>query len=81
MVNPFEDPSGVYSVLINAEGQYSLWPSAVHVPGGWQAVLEHHARDECLEFVERNWTDMRPQTLQQEMASFPLDRRTSHIAR
>ena len=25
--NPFEDPDATYLVLVNHEGQYSLWPT------------------------------------------------------
>ncbi|SED19230.1 MbtH-like protein [Streptomyces melanosporofaciens] len=27
--NPFEDPEGTYLVLVNDEGQHSLWPAFV----------------------------------------------------
>ena len=29
MTNPFEDENGTYVVLINDEGQYSLWPDFI----------------------------------------------------
>ena len=32
MTNPFEDEKGVYHVLINDEGQHSLWPAFKEVP-------------------------------------------------
>ena len=35
MTNPFEDENGVYHVLVNDEGQHSLWPSFIDVPKGW----------------------------------------------
>jgi MbtH protein len=61
--NPFEDENGVYHVLINDEGQHSLWPSFVEVPDGWMIVLKSDTRAACLEFIEKNWTDMRPKSL------------------
>ena len=42
--NPFEDPDGVYLVLINEEGQYSLWPAFVDVPEDGGPALAHHCR-------------------------------------
>lgn len=39
MTNPFEDPDSEYFVLINAEGQHSLWPVFAEVPAGWEAVF------------------------------------------
>ena len=67
MTNPFEDPDGTYVVLVNNEGQHSLWPSFVEVPAGWTVVHEESARSTCLEFVNANWTDMRPTSLVRSM--------------
>jgi MbtH protein len=61
--NPFEDDSGVYHVLINEEGQHSLWPTFVAVPNGWTIIHKSDTRAACLEFIEKNWTDMRPNSL------------------
>jgi MbtH protein len=63
LTNPFDDPDGRFHVLVNDEGQHSLWPVFVPVPEGWQAVLEDDSRDACLAYVEANWTDMRPKSL------------------
>ena len=67
MTNPFEDENGIYHVLINEEGQHSLWPSFVDVPAGWTIVHKSDNRAACLEFIERNWTDMRPNSLIRQM--------------
>jgi MbtH protein len=63
MTNPFEDKDATYHVLINNEGQYSLWPTFVEVPDGWTIVLNSNKRTVCLEYINRNWTDMRPKSL------------------
>ncbi|MFD8368997.1 MbtH family protein [Streptomyces hygroscopicus] len=63
MVNPFENPDGEYHVLINDEGQHSLWPTFAAVPDGWTITLEARSRTDCLAYVEENWTDMRPKSL------------------
>jgi MbtH protein len=63
VTNPFEDENGIYHVLINEEGQYSLWPSFVDVPNGWTIQLKSDTRSACLEYISQNWTDMRPQSL------------------
>jgi MbtH protein len=65
--NPFEDPDARYLVLINDEGQHSLWPVFVDVPDGWKAIFGEDGRQECLDFIEKNWTDMRPNSLIREM--------------
>lgn len=67
MTNPFEDPDALYLMLVNDEGQHSLWPSFADVPAGWEVVLGPEARQTCLDYVEANWTDMRPKSLIKEM--------------
>ena len=61
--NPFEDEDAKYFVLINDEGQHSLWPIFADVPDGWEIVFGEDGRQECLDFIEKNWTDMRPKSL------------------
>ncbi len=63
MTNPFEDPEGRYLVLINDELQYSLWPSFIDVPAGWTIKLAETGRQEALDYINENWTDMRPKSL------------------
>ncbi|MFD3312013.1 MbtH family protein [Streptomyces sp. NPDC058694] len=63
MTNPFEDEDANYLVLTNEEGQFSLWPTFVDVPNGWESVFGEAARQECLDFIEKTWTDMRPKSL------------------
>ncbi|MCL8011967.1 MbtH family protein [Streptomyces sp. AS02] len=67
MANPFDDANGVFRVLVNDEGQYSLWPDFVPVPDGWSSVHGPDGRETCLEYIERNWTDMRPRSLAEAM--------------
>lgn len=66
-VNPFDDPSGRYLVLVNDEGQYSLWPAFAEVPTGWRVALTESDRSAALDFVNENWTDMRPRSLIEAM--------------
>ena len=70
MTNPFEDEDGTYLALINEEGQYSLWPSFAEVPGGWTIAHPEDTRKACLDFIEENWTDMRPKSLIEEMKKY-----------
>jgi MbtH protein len=68
MVDPFDYPDRDYLVLVNAENQHSLWPHALPVPDGWQVVHGPAARPDCLEHVDRHWTDMRPAGLAARMS-------------
>ncbi|MEV5576186.1 MbtH family protein [Spirillospora sp. NPDC052269] len=67
MTNPFDDPEGTFLVLRNDEGQYSLWPSFAEVPAGWTVAKAADSRAACVEYVEANWTDMRPNGLVEAM--------------
>jgi uncharacterized protein YbdZ (MbtH family) len=67
MTNPFEDESGQFHVLINNEGQHSIWPTFIDVPKGWTMVFSDRSRRECLEYVNNHWTDMRPRSLIEKM--------------
>src|SRR5262245_54376594 len=67
VTNPFEDENGVYHVLVNDEGQHSLWPSFIDVPAGWTIVHASDTRAACLEFINQHWTDMRPKSLIEAM--------------
>ncbi|MFH9296749.1 MbtH family protein [Streptomyces sp. NPDC017520] len=63
MANPFDDEKGTFVVLINGEGQYSLWPEDILIPAGWETSYGPSGRSQCLDFVNTNWTDMRPRSL------------------
>ncbi|MER7731728.1 MbtH family protein [Streptomyces virginiae] len=63
MSNPFEDDNSGYLVLVNDENQHSLWPVWIDVPAGWTTVHGEAPRQECLDWIETNWTDIRPASL------------------
>lgn len=67
MANPFENDEGVFLVLINDEGQHSLWPDFADIPAGWTIARGPDSRAACLDYVSANWTDMRPRSLAAEM--------------
>ncbi len=67
MTNPFEDDSAEYIVLINEEKQYSLWPVSMPIPNGWQAIGPKGKRTACIDWIDQNWTDMRPASLVRQM--------------
>ena len=79
VTNPFEDENGIFHVLINEEGQYSLWPSFIDVPDGWTIIHKSDSRAACLEFMDRNWTDLRPKSLIKSMQEWPArERKNNH---
>lgn len=52
-----------YLVLVNYEEQYSLWPSTKLIPAGWKLILCESTKEECLAYIDKVWTDMRPLSL------------------
>ncbi|HVD90506.1 MAG TPA: MbtH family protein [Jatrophihabitantaceae bacterium] len=63
MSNPFDDEEQAFLVLVNEEGQHSLWPGFAEVPKGWRIVCGPTDRQSCLDHVNKHWTDMRPTSL------------------
>ncbi|WP_028193134.1 MbtH family protein [Salinispora pacifica] len=57
-----------FLVVVNHEEQYSVWAADRQVPDGWRAEGFTGTREQCLDHVERIWTDMRPLSLRRRMA-------------
>ncbi|MGA5817721.1 MbtH family protein [Kitasatospora sp. NPDC094028] len=67
--NPFEDDSASYYVLVNEENQHSLWPVFAEIPAGWTVAYGQESRESCLDYINTNWTDMRPKSLVEAMGA------------
>lgn len=67
MTNPFDAVDRQFYVLINDEGQYSLWPDFANVPPGWTVVFGLSDRASCIDHINENWVDMRPRSLVAQM--------------
>lgn len=67
MANPFDDENGTFLVLVNDEGQHSLWPDFIDVPAGWRVTGPKGKRAVCLAWIDETWTDMRPLSLVRQM--------------
>lgn len=63
-----------FTVVINDEEQYSIWPTFKSVPEGWREVGVVGLKPHCLEYIERTWVDMRPRSLREAMARDVGDR-------
>ncbi len=68
-INPFDDDRGSFFVLVNDEEQHSLWPAFADVPAGWRVVYGEADRAACLDYIEQNWTDIRPKSLRERLAA------------
>jgi MbtH protein len=59
-MSTLDDDSQVFSVVINGEGQYSIWPDFKSLPAGWRDAGFKGLKKECLEHIATVWTDMKP---------------------
>lgn len=66
-MNPFDDEDGTFAVLCNVEEQYSLWPTFLDVPAGWDVVVPEASRQEALDYVERTWTNILPRSVRERL--------------
>lgn len=67
----------LYYALINQEEQYSLWPDYKAIPDGWKAKFGPMPKDECMAYVNKVWTDMRPLSLRIQMAQLQSENEVS----
>lgn len=58
-----------YVVLINHEEQYCLWPAHREIPNGWRIDGPQASKETCLSYIGETWTDMRPKSLREALAS------------
>ena len=52
-----------FQVVVNDEEQYSVWRVDKPTPVGWRDGGFSGTRDQCLDFIETVWTDLRPKSL------------------
>jgi MbtH protein len=60
-----------FIVVKNNEEQYSIWWVDREVPAGWQEAGKRGSRQECLDYIDQVWTDMRPLSLRRSMDERP----------
>jgi MbtH protein len=58
-----------YAVLLNREGMYSYWRVEKPIPDGWKTMPFTGSEEECLDYIDENWTDMRPLRLRNKMST------------
>jgi len=63
-----KEDSAIYSVVVNHEEQYSIWPMNREIPPGWNPTGKTGPQAECLAHIQEVWTDMRPLSLRLRMA-------------
>lgn len=58
-----------YRVVVNDEDQYSIWLADQELPAGWQPEGTTGDRSTCLAHIDRVWTDMRPRSVREHLAT------------
>jgi uncharacterized protein YbdZ (MbtH family) len=56
-----------FLVVLNNAEQHALWRADLAIPAGWRSVFGPGDKADCLSYVNRNWTDMRPLSLRRSM--------------
>lgn len=64
-----DNPNTEFTVVINEQEQYSIWPTYHAVPAGWKEVGVVGNKEQCLAHIKTTWTDMRPKSLRDALAS------------
>ena len=67
LYDPDQEDTTIYTVVVNHEEQYSIWPDYKETPLGWKSVGKSGLKSECLEYIKEVWTDMRPLSLRKQM--------------
>lgn len=57
----------IYEVVMNQEGQYSIWPADRENALGWENAGKTGTKAECLAYIQEVWTDLRPLSLRKRM--------------
>lgn len=58
-----ETDTTLYKVVVSEEEQYSLWPAVKPTAAGWRDTGTQGSQQECLAYIGRTWTDLRPKSL------------------
>jgi glycopeptidolipid biosynthesis protein len=66
-VNAFDEGNGSFFVLVS--------DVARHTPPDWEAVYGEADRAACLDYIEQNWTDIRPKSQRKR----PVESRSSDM--
>lgn len=67
MDNKEKEDVRMYTVVVNHEEQYSIWPVDKKMPLGWKDAGKSGSKEECLGHIKDVWTDMRPLSLRKQM--------------
>jgi MbtH protein len=68
-MSTLDDENQKFFVVVNDEGQHSIWPDFKALPQGWHETGFVGLKKDCLEHIATIWVDMRPLSLQRRMTN------------
>ena len=68
-VDAYTIEGDLFTVLINDEEQYSIWPAKKEIPLGWKDLGFTGSKQEVSAYIDEQWKDMRPASLRRAMDS------------
>jgi MbtH protein len=63
-----DDADTIFQVVVNDQDQYSIWFADRALPAGWTAAGITGGKQECLQYIEKVWTDMRPRSVRERVS-------------
>jgi MbtH protein len=67
------DTDAQFVVVVNAEGQHSIVSEDWLIPLGWRSAGVTGSKSDCSKYVDQNWRDIRPKSLQDAMDRTSMD--------
>lgn len=67
MINEIARTGSLFDVVVNDEGQYSIWTANKLLPLGWRKIGMLASKEACLQYISETWVEMRPLSLQRLM--------------
>lgn len=61
----FNQSDVTFTIVLNPEEQYSIWPTSKSIPPGWYAIGFEGTKEVCLDEISKLWKDMRPKSLKE----------------
>jgi uncharacterized protein YbdZ (MbtH family) len=59
----------MFHIVVNDEGQHSLWSADRELPAGWSPIWGPKTESECLAHIEATWLDITPRSVRDRLAA------------
>jgi MbtH protein len=69
MINNTKAVEALYKVVVNQQGQYSIYLKYKELPVGWEECGYEGQKKQCLSYIGSVWVDMRPVSVRNQMTA------------